>query len=110
MRDPVNSPPRDTNRAPVDDPARGRRSAGGASRWIWIGAAVLLGLVLLFWLFGMGDDTADVVDVTPSATLPADEVVADPDAEVVEIQPTTDADPEVDVEVETDTVPSTPPE
>ena len=104
MRDPVKTPPRDTVHDPMREPKRG----GGTGRWIWIGVLVLLGLVLLFWFFGMTDDTADVVDVTPSATVPADEVVVDPQADAVAIQPTTDPAP--DPEAETGTIPSTPPE
>jgi len=103
MRDPVKTPPRD----PVRDPMRDRKSNGGMSRWIWIGVLVLLGLIFIFWFSGMMDDTADI-DAAPSATLPAEEAIDEPEAEVIEIQPETDAAP--GSEADTDTIPSTPPE
>ena len=105
MRDTIKTPPPDRTR----DPMQNRGGGSGTGRWIGIAVVAVLGLVLVFWLTGMMDDTADM-DATPSASVPADEAIVDPEQDTSAIQPQTDPAPETDVEAETETIPSTPPE
>lgn len=115
MRDPVKTTPTDPVRDPMSNPARDTArnpKSGGMSRWLWIGAAVLVGLILVMWLFGgMGAD--ETVEVEPAANLPAAEVVEDPAVDTVPLQPATEAEvapAESESGAEVEVVPSTPPE
>jgi hypothetical protein len=68
---------------------------GGASRWLLIGGLVLLALILVFWLTAL-PDVAERTDVTPSTSMPAEAVIADPDPDAVTEAaplPVEDADP-----------------
>jgi hypothetical protein len=82
-------------------------------RWLWTGGLVLLALVLVMWFTGGGVDDAEEMDVTPTATLPAEAVTDSPAVEEVPIQPATDeaeVAPVESVMPEADMIPATPPE
>lgn len=110
MRDPVKTKPRDTVRDPMRDD---RTQKKGMGRWLWAGGLVLLALILVMWLTGGGVDVVEEVDVTPTATLPADAVTDSAAVEEVPIQPATgeaEAVPVDPVVPEANTIPATPPE
>ena len=110
MRDPVTTTPPDTLRDPMRDDRTQRKGMG---RWLWTGGLVLLALVLVMWFTGGGVDDAEEMDVTPTATLPAEAVTDSPAVEEVPIQPATDeaeVAPVEPVRPEADMIPATPPE
>ena len=60
-------------------------SSGGIGKWIGIALAVLLGLLLLAWLFGAFDDDIETTTVPAETTVtePATTTTTEPDAVVV---------------------------
>ena len=84
MRDPGKTTPRDTGRDPMRDDLK---RSGGMGRWLRIGGLVLLALILVMWFTGGGTDVDEEVDVTPTATLPADAVTDSPAVEEVQSSP-----------------------
>ena len=73
---------------------------GGASRWLLIGGLVVLALILVFWLTALLD-VAERTDVTPSTSMPAVAVIADPDPDAVGV----DGNDGIDVDAVTEAAP-----
>ncbi|CUH09520.1 hypothetical protein JSE7799_00103 [Jannaschia seosinensis] len=79
---------RDPNAHRTDD------KKSGGTKWLWIALAVILGLIILAWLFGAfdGDDDAAVMNEEPVIVEPADTAPAvegtDADVDLVPVVPT----------------------